>query len=84
MFEGDDDNDGFVPKTMLSVPIFNRQHQVIGVAQLINKVKMKIKHYLSYLDFLLVFDFIFEPSLENNLVGMGIYYQGIKIPNLFE
>jgi hypothetical protein len=41
LFEGDDDFDGFVPKAMLSVPIFNRQHQVIGVAQLINKAIFK-------------------------------------------
>jgi hypothetical protein len=34
-----EDRDGFVPKTMLCLPIFNGQRDVIGVAQLINKVK---------------------------------------------
>jgi cGMP-specific 3',5'-cyclic phosphodiesterase len=33
-----EDRDGFVPKTMLCLPIFNGQRDVIGVAQLINKV----------------------------------------------
>ena len=33
-----EDRDGFIPKTMLSLPIFNGQRDVIGVAQLINKV----------------------------------------------
>ena len=33
-----EDRDGFIPKTMLSVPIFNGARDVIGVAQLINKV----------------------------------------------
>ena len=33
-----EDKDGFVPKTMLCLPIFNGQRDVIGVAQLINKV----------------------------------------------
>jgi hypothetical protein len=32
------EQDGFVPMNMLCVPIFNGQHDVIGVAQLINKV----------------------------------------------
>lgn len=32
-----EDRDGFVPRTMLSLPIFNGQRTVIGVAQLINK-----------------------------------------------
>ena len=31
--------DGFVPGNMLCVPIFNGQREVIGVAQLINKVR---------------------------------------------
>lgn len=31
--------DGFVPVNMLCVPIFNGQGEVIGVAQLINKVQ---------------------------------------------
>ena len=31
--------DGFVPINMLCVPIFNGQRDVIGVAQLINKVQ---------------------------------------------
>jgi hypothetical protein len=34
-----EDRDGFVPKTMLCLPIFNGQRDVIGVAQLINKVR---------------------------------------------
>ena len=33
-----EDKDGFVPKTMLCLPIYNGQRDVIGVAQLINKV----------------------------------------------
>ena len=33
-----EDKDGFKPKTMLCLPIFNGQSDVIGVAQLINKV----------------------------------------------
>lgn len=33
-----EDKDGFVPKTMLCLPIYNGQGDVIGVAQLINKV----------------------------------------------
>ena len=33
-----EDRDGFIPKTMLSLPIYNGQRDVIGVAQLINKV----------------------------------------------
>ena len=37
-----EDRDGFIPKTMLSLPIFNGQRDVIGVAQLINKV-MQVK-----------------------------------------
>ena len=40
-----EDRDGFIPKTMLSLPIFNGQRDVIGVAQLINKV-MKVKLYI--------------------------------------
>ena len=35
-----EDRDGFIPKTMLSVPIFNGARDVIGVAQLINKVRI--------------------------------------------
>ena len=35
-----EDKDGFVPKTMLCLPIFNGQRDVIGVAQLINKVNL--------------------------------------------
>ena len=35
-----EDRDGFIPKTMLSVPIFNGARDVIGVAQLINKVRV--------------------------------------------
>ena len=34
-----EDRDGFVPKTMLCLPIFNGQRDVIGIAQLINKVR---------------------------------------------
>ena len=41
MGETIEDRDGFVPKTMLSLPIFNGQRDVIGVAQLINKVRQK-------------------------------------------
>ena len=37
------EEDGFVPKTMISVPIFNSQREVIGVAQLINKVSKKVQ-----------------------------------------
>ena len=37
-----EDKDGFVPKTMLCLPIFNGQRDVIGVAQLINKVTSSI------------------------------------------
>ncbi len=37
-----EDKDGFVPKTMLCLPIFNGQHDVIGVAQLINKVRITV------------------------------------------
>jgi len=33
-----EESDGFVPHNMLCVPIFNGQRDVIGVAQLINKV----------------------------------------------
>ena len=32
------DDDGFVPNTMLSIPIYNGTRDLIGVAQLINKV----------------------------------------------
>ena len=35
------ESDGFVPETMLCLPIFNRNKIVIGVAQLMNKVKSK-------------------------------------------
>ena len=38
-----EDRDGFIPKTMLSFPIFNGQRDVIGVAQLINKVRTDMK-----------------------------------------
>ena len=38
-----EDNDGFIPKTMLCLPIFNGSRDVIGVAQLINKVKQDYK-----------------------------------------
>ena len=38
-----EDRDGFVPKTMLSLPIYNGQRDVIGVAQLINKVTAVFK-----------------------------------------
>ena len=38
-----EDRDGFVPKTMLSLPIYNGQRDVIGVAQLINKVAVESK-----------------------------------------
>ena len=40
-----EDRDGFIPKTMLSLPIFNGQRDVIGVAQLINKVT-KVKLFI--------------------------------------
>ena len=41
-----EDKDGFVPKTMLCLPIFNGQRDVIGVAQLINKVTNPFLTYL--------------------------------------
>ena len=47
-----EDRDGFIPKTMLSVPIFNGARDVIGVAQLINKVRIVnriILHAINYL-----------------------------------
>ena len=34
------ESDGFVPETMLCLPIFNRNKIVIGVAQLMNKVSV--------------------------------------------
>ena len=37
--ESFEEEDGFVPNNMLCVPIFNSQRDVIGVAQLINKVR---------------------------------------------
>ncbi len=43
-----EDKDGFVPKTMLCLPIFNGQRDVIGVAQLINKVLKKVGKYRIY------------------------------------
>ena len=38
-------SDGFVPDNMLSVPIFNGQRDVIGVAQLIDKVRSRGRIY---------------------------------------
>ncbi len=43
------ESDGFVPDNMLSVPIFNGQRDLIGVAQLINKVTEKLAFYNSRL-----------------------------------
>ena len=43
-----EDKDGFVPKTMLCLPIFNGQRDVIGVAQLINKVTNPFLTFLKW------------------------------------
>ena len=40
--ESFEESDGFVPLNMLCVPIFNGLGEVIGVAQLINKVKSEM------------------------------------------
>ena len=37
------DDDGFVPNTMLSIPIYNGTRDLIGVAQLINKVVVQMR-----------------------------------------
>ena len=43
-----EETDGFCPENMLCVPIFNGQRDVIGVAQLINKVQYYSIQYFGF------------------------------------
>jgi len=47
-----EESDGFTPHNMLCVPIFNGQRDVIGVAQLINKVRaLSLSLFFYFLSF---------------------------------